>query len=183
MGFGSDLSKEMGFGYDSRTEGYKIVRILAADDAIDGPRIMLFDSDRDDDIDGRRTCPYYGSEVTTLGSSIWRKNGMLIDSFSLRSLYSHTYCKGVFYWMTYSIEGVILAFDMCEEIFRCIKPPNDVFVCDGSHWRTDLMAWNGSLVLLFDNPSRGQMSEPRFIDMWVMNDNNGGGRRGSNILR
>ncbi|EXB94260.1 hypothetical protein L484_002807 [Morus notabilis] len=82
--------------------------------------------------------------------------------------------------MTYSIEGVILAFDMCEEIFRCIKPPNDVFVCDGSHWRTDLMAWNGSLVLLFDNPSRGQMrSEPRSIDMWVMNDNNGGGRRGS----
>ncbi|EXB94259.1 hypothetical protein L484_002806 [Morus notabilis] len=52
MGFGSDLSKEMGFGYDLRTEGYKIVRILAADDAIDGPIIMLFDSDRDDDIDG-----------------------------------------------------------------------------------------------------------------------------------
>ncbi|XP_024020828.1 F-box/kelch-repeat protein At3g06240 isoform X1 [Morus notabilis] len=163
IGFDTDLSKGKGFGYDSRTDEYKVVSILDFIDDIDGPK--------------RQTCL---AEVTTLGSGIWRTIEMPIHGFSSRSLYSHTYCRGVFYWMTSSTEGMILSFNMCDEVFRCIEPPNDVFLSDGSHWwTTKLMVWNDSLVLLFDNCPCGQGTEPRSIDMWVMNDNNGSGKKGS----
>lgn len=73
-----------GFGYDSRTDDYKIVRVA--------------------------TRPYYRAKVITLGTGIWREVEMPLDDYSLRELCSYAYCNGVCYWMTHSVENMILSF-------------------------------------------------------------------------
>ncbi|GMN43938.1 hypothetical protein TIFTF001_013128 [Ficus carica] len=157
----------------SKTDDYKIVRILTSPDGAE----QSYSSDSDEANDSSSPC--HGAELTTLGSGIWRTIERPLDGYSLRRLCSYAYCKGLCYWITHSIESVILSFDMCEEVFRCVELPNDVLSTE-SHWRSDLMAWNDSLVLLFDNCRRGQRkSAPRSIDMWVMNENNAGGENSS----
>ena len=104
-GFGSG-SLGMGFGYDSKTDDYKIVRILTSPDGAE----QSYSSDSDEANDSSSPC--YGAELTTLGSGIWRTIERPLDGYSLRRLCSYAYCKGMCYWITYSIESVIICFDM-----------------------------------------------------------------------
>lgn len=143
----------MRFGYDSGTDDYKIVRIS--------------------------NVPCSRAEVTTIGTNTWTEIEMPIDDHSVQRLCSYAYKKGVFYWVTFSINGMILSFDMCEEMFYCIELPNEIRPAE-SHWRCSLMVWNDSLALLYDKCPHGyQTSDLRSIDIWVMDDNNDGGGKGS----
>lgn len=60
---------------------------------------------------------------------------------------------------------------MSNEVFRCVELPVDVF------------SSVDSLALLFDNCPRGRRSsDERSIDMWVMNGNNDGGEKNTQII-
>lgn len=75
---------------------------------------------------------------------------------------------------------MILCFDMCKEMFCCIKLPNDIPSVE-SHRRCCLMEWNDSIALLHDNrPCQERTSNLRSIDIWVMNNGNDNGGKGSN---
>ncbi|GMN40923.1 hypothetical protein TIFTF001_010151 [Ficus carica] len=74
---------------------------------------------------------------------------------------------------------MILSFNMCEEMFYCIELPNEIRPAE-SHWRCSLMVWNDSFALLYDKCPHGyRTSDLRSIDIWVMDDNNDGGGKGS----
>lgn len=107
----------MAFGYDSGTDDYKIVRIS--------------------------NVPRYRAEVTTVGTNTWREIEMPMDDHSVQRLCGCAYQKEVFYRVTFSINGMILSFDMCEEMFYCIELPNKIRPAEW-HWKCRLMVWNDS---------------------------------------
>ncbi|PON69799.1 F-box domain containing protein [Parasponia andersonii] len=98
----------LGFGYDSRANDYKVIRIL---------RIYM----TSEVIEER-------AEVYSLSTNLWRETELPLHYCMLRRLCGEVYCKGAYYWATWALENVILCFDMSDEKFHCIPLPEDMYL-------------------------------------------------------
>lgn len=100
------LSRTPGFGFDSKSNDYKLVRFL-----------WLWEQESHTEV----TAPLV--EVYTLSSDSWRKLESVPSCNFVRSRGS-TYLKGVCYWWAYdanSSDPEILSFDLSSEVFQ-VKP-------------------------------------------------------------
>ncbi|KAL2482419.1 F-box protein CPR30 [Forsythia ovata] len=130
-----NTAQYVGFGFDSNTRDYKVVKIL-----------IQFHRDRYSD---------YHVEVYTLSTNSWRKIEATISNFDLCSYMFPTYWNGTYYWWGQTeedYEDIIVCFDMCIEQFYKILLPTEVLpVVHGrkiyaNHCFTE---YNGSLGVIF----------------------------------
>ncbi|PON83563.1 F-box domain containing protein [Trema orientale] len=130
-----------GFGYDSRANCYKFVRILYHAKKV-------------------------SAEVCTLGSDYWRgikvSDDLVVDLAI--TFQDYIYWQGVCYWMMLdnSLGDIILCFDMSDEVFHMIRPPK---VSDYSSFGV----WNDSFALFLCSEER-ENPELISFEMWVMDD-------------
>ncbi|PON35983.1 F-box domain containing protein [Parasponia andersonii] len=139
----------MGFGYDCRAHDYKIISI--ASHYIYGGH-------------------YHPSkaEIYTLHNNCWREIKM--PMLSTNVMHRNVYCKGVCYWLVQEDKGMILSFDMCDELFHTIPLPHKLGPLQEDHM--NLMVWNDSVALLsYPGHNWYQVS----IEIWIMNDSFSGG--------
>lgn len=132
----------VGFGYDSRSNDYKVVRF------------------------GREMTVYPRAELYSLRSDSWKE--VKIDSGTdyFPSLHIEVYFNGAFYWLMSGPKSMIRSFDMSEEVFRSVPLPDGVETAK-AHC-TSLVVWNGSVALILCEGERGA---PISIEVWVMIDN------------
>ncbi|PON44102.1 F-box domain containing protein [Trema orientale] len=139
----------MGFGYDSRAHDYKIVSIASH---------YIYRGH------------YHPSraEIYTLHNNCWREIEMPI--LRTKVMHGNVYCKGVCYWLIQEDNGMILSFDMCDELFHTIPLPDNLGPLQADHM--NLMVWNDSVALLsYSGHKWHQVS----IEIWIMNDSFSGG--------
>ncbi|EXB23128.1 F-box/kelch-repeat protein [Morus notabilis] len=141
-----------GFGWDSRANEYKFVRISCDSNTLIA---AVFD---------------FGTNHS------WR--GISIPEYVHSRLYSCVYCKGTCYWLMCSTD-LIISFDMGNEEFHTIHLPDDCQQYEGGALGLTL---KDDSVCLFRYPSRpvgrGQMLES--IQMWVMDISSNGGVQACN---
>jgi F-box interacting protein len=135
-----------GFGFDPKTNDYKVVRI------------MNF---------GDRQCKV---QVYNLSTNSWR----VLDSspnpsyFIYKSRFS-SYLNGVYYWWarvhycSYMGPRLLLSFDMSNEVFREVLPPPFERV---STWTEDVAVINDSVTLIL--PCGIESKE--WVGIWVLNE-------------
>ncbi|KAM5548688.1 putative F-box protein [Rosa sericea] len=149
----------VGFGYDSKAEVYKVVRIVGFSSGY----LVTSHPSR--------------AEVFTLGARSWRE--IKIDTeASVFSDPSFNICfKGICYW--YGLiatsnpavdKEVLLSFDMSKELFNEISVPESINQ-EGVLKRFSV--WKESIVLV----AYKEDDDPKFLDIWVMGES--GGFRGS----
>ncbi|PON99776.1 F-box domain containing protein [Trema orientale] len=129
----------VGFGYDQRTNDYKIINI-----ALD-----RFLSSR--------------AEVYRMSSDSWMEIELPVETPCAAEARFTAYCQGVFYCESSSeTTNMLVSFDMSEEVFRTILFPQDRLTAETSFECVNV--WNESLTLFLSNKDR-----PLSIEMWVLN--------------
>ncbi|KAG5632054.1 hypothetical protein H5410_003771 [Solanum commersonii] len=157
--------QNVGFGYDSIANDYKVIRIS-----------IIYMTDRDD----------YPEEmdrivdIYDLSVDCWRK----LDDGVVQQL-SMFYCvscsqmfyRGICHWVaSQDIDGnideyVILCFEMSTEIFHSLKIPEPCHLIYGPGCK--LMLLHDSLTLIYHPYSEPVIADEKdFIDIWVMKDYN-----------
>lgn len=131
-----------GFGCCSKSDEYKVVRLVFQDSATD--RI---------------------AEVYTLGTNSWRNVGCAPDDPTQGS--SATYLNGAIHWLCDGKSpDIIMAFDIEDEQFRVVPPPPNIGdkqkACVRSNYLT--MGLLGGSLFVCDNTSFG------CFHIWVMED-------------
>ncbi|PON70470.1 F-box domain containing protein [Parasponia andersonii] len=144
--------RRVGFGYDSRADDYKVVRL-----GYEGF--------------GRNEIEYYRAraEVYSMRRDCWRE--VEFDGLELvcRPLIGkEVFCKGVFYWSICARENIILSFDVFDEVFRWIPLPNNLLVTEEE---VKLTVWNDSVALFVYHA----IEIPKLIQVWLMDDCSAGG--------
>ncbi|XP_050384220.1 F-box/kelch-repeat protein At3g06240-like [Argentina anserina] len=146
----------VGFGYDSRGEVYKVVRVVAFSSG------YVFTSHPS------------RAEVYTLSAHSWKEINIDPDTCIMWTPSSEIYCKGFFYWsgLTYPTPGnakdVIISFEMSGETFHEISLPESIVF--GSGVCTSLAVWKGSIALLsYEYEERTS----KLLHIWVMDDCDG----------
>ncbi|KAM1201198.1 hypothetical protein FF1_017496 [Malus domestica] len=142
------ITNAIGFGYDSKAETYKAVRIVKF---LPGPR---------------------KAEVCTLGADSWREVKFEIDCSVIWTPSFYFYFKGVFYWFATDLHNndFILTFDMGEEVFRNIPVPYDSL--ERFAWNCSLAVWNESIALFCYCKDEG--TGLSIFDIWEMDDSTDG---------
>ncbi|PON34380.1 F-box domain containing protein [Trema orientale] len=139
------------FGYDSRANDYKIVRLVRK-------RFI------------RDQMEYYlksRAEMYSMGIDSWREiNGIPVEIDSFADIGKEVFCNGVFYWPVRARNEFIFSFDLFDEEFNIISLPNNPLVSQRDHV-TKLAVWNESLAL-FLYPAESEV--PKSIEVWVMDD-------------
>ncbi|KAL5555709.1 hypothetical protein UlMin_037945 [Ulmus minor] len=145
------INREIGFGYDSISCDYKVVRIFT--------------------LGGKWRNEVSKAEVFTLGTDSWRE---IRTDINFRCCLSSRgrYYKGVYYWWNIlspiDYDDMIVSFDMHEEKFKSIPLPDyDRKKMGFGGWKS-LTIWNESLALFV---SRKSPVMSLFLEMWVMVDN------------
>ena len=132
---------DFGFGYDSKTNDYKVVRIL----------------------------PYnsqYEVAVYSLGADSWRVIDSSPDpSYWIRSSYFPSYVNGVDHWWAIDTGKVsrpfLISFDMSNEVIqKVLLPPIEASSIE------DITAINDSLALILRRDDELDTS----FDIWVLNE-------------
>uniref|UniRef100_UPI0005CB5632 F-box/kelch-repeat protein At3g06240-like n=1 Tax=Fragaria vesca subsp. vesca TaxID=101020 RepID=UPI0005CB5632 len=146
----------LGFGYDPKSEDYKIIRMVNYDKE------------------------YYWSraEVYTMKSNSWREIEILYDYERMHHIDSWPsflpiYFNGICYWRVIS-DDLILSFDMGSELFHEIPMPD---LADGCKNRAQLAVWKEFIALFNFHDEIGVAHQS--YDMWVMMDDLGEGGKGS----
>ncbi|KAL2456234.1 F-box/kelch-repeat protein [Forsythia ovata] len=92
---------QVGFGFDSNTRDYKVVKLMRLDENCD-----------------------YHVEVYTLSTNSWRKIEATVPDYVTSSpSMLPTYWNGTYYWWGERDRDVIICFDMCIEQFDMILLP------------------------------------------------------------
>ncbi|KAL4302158.1 hypothetical protein GQ457_10G000230 [Hibiscus cannabinus] len=143
-----------GFGYDSQTDDYKVVRFVTiyfgGYDENDNGYVEV---DRNEKV-----------ELYSLRSDSWKKISLPEVSADGAPLFNN-YINGFYYWLGsgyYDHENYILSFDMVNEKFSTLPLP--LPMTSGSYY-LDLLDFNGLLGALLP---LGEGTEESF-DLWVMN--------------
>lgn len=137
-----------GFGYDSKANDYKFVRMFHSAEIND-----------------------YIAMVYSMGSDSWRQikvgvEGLVYVSNNVRVLY-----RGVYYWWVPNLSDsseVLLSFDMSSEEFDIIRLPDSVQ--KQLIGPKILSVWNESLLIFSVTSKMGSIS----FDIWAMTDCPGG---------
>ncbi|KAG7968445.1 hypothetical protein I3843_08G154900 [Carya illinoinensis] len=148
-------SNAVGFGFDSKTNDYKIIRIL-----------RLVNSDP--------SGPYYESDLYSLSSNSWK----LVQSqpwFDVPYFFiydglmgTRTYTNGMASWRAQGDCEDILSFDMSKEVFLRTPMPAESVIGSGLYdWR-DMFVLNESVALAFRIPNEEQ-SEVCF-HIWLLGE-------------
>ena len=98
-------TRVIGFGYNSRTNDYKVVIVKCLKLLEDGP---------------------YIAEVFTLSTNSWKEMEVNVRVFFLNSDYQVVYCNGFCYWYFWDWgcnSPTIVSFDFGDEVFQIISVP------------------------------------------------------------
>ncbi|XP_010100597.2 uncharacterized protein LOC21394780 [Morus notabilis] len=131
----------IGFGYDSRTKNYKLVRL-------------------------HEYCTEAGDEVRILGSNSWRQINVSQD-VRITDQYQYLHWKGDCYWqvqdhMAELLEWEILCFDMADEIFYSVSfLTNELDIAS-------FPVWNDSFALFLCTQEISENSDLTSYEMWNM---------------
>ncbi|KAK8524837.1 hypothetical protein V6N13_015836 [Hibiscus sabdariffa] len=138
----------LGFGYDSRTDDYKVVRFV----------VNYFEEDSDA---GSMFEHNYQVELYSLRSDSWKEISYPgVDPHNSPPF--NCYINGVYYWHATESSGhLILSFDMVNEKFSTLPLPQT-----SEGFNSHLLDFNGLLGAIF-YPGGG--TETSF-DLWVMNE-------------
>ncbi|KAF3454547.1 hypothetical protein FNV43_RR04995 [Rhamnella rubrinervis] len=143
----------LGFGYDSRANDYKIIRVV---------------SFQVDEFIYLRTGPSR-AELYSLRADSWREiKGMEMEMGRCMDSEEEAYCGGVYYWLVRGTDKAkIIAFDMCKEEFHTIQMPDEMQRLD---LRMNLAVWNESVAVLMYPMWLPRLEDPGipYILMWVM---------------
>ncbi|XVF68820.1 hypothetical protein PTKIN_Ptkin11bG0031600 [Pterospermum kingtungense] len=133
-----------GFGFDSKSQDYKVVRFLK----------NYFEDDFPVE---------HQVELYSLNSESWKPISYDHQSSPFYEVF--VYIDGVQYWVAYDCSqmGFILSFDFADEKFSSFQMPDDCYVW-GKHL-LHLMELDGSLALVI-YPFKGSL---RPFDVWVWN--------------
>ena len=131
----------VGFGYDSKSNDYKVVRF------------------------GRDQSLYPKSEVYSLKSDSWKNIGFDSGKEYFPSLNIEVYFNGAFYWLMSGPRFMVKSFDMSNEVFSSVPLPDSLRTTK-SQWMS-LGVWDDSLALFF---CPGDKGIPVTIDIWVMKE-------------
>ncbi|KAH1150246.1 hypothetical protein GYH30_044327 [Glycine max] len=153
------LTEYSGFGFDPKTNDYKVVVIRD---------IWLKETDE-------RKLGHWTAELYSLNSNSWRK----LDDASLPlpieiwgSSKVYTYVNNCCHWWGYDVdesgakEDAVLAFDMVNESFRKIKVPR-IRGSSKEEFATLAPLKESSTIAVVVYPLRGQ---EKSFDVWVMKD-------------
>ncbi|XWS73507.1 hypothetical protein CRYUN_Cryun02cG0135500 [Craigia yunnanensis] len=143
----------LGFGFDSKSEDYKVVRFVT----------NFFGENEEEGTQVDWICQ---AELYSLKSDSWKEISVPeVELFTFDSLLFDNYINGFYYWRAIddSDDDVILSFDMANEKFSTLRLPN--FGRYLSQYNMELLDFNGSLGAIF-YPSEG--TEKSF-DLRVMN--------------
>ncbi|XP_048324661.2 F-box/kelch-repeat protein At3g23880-like [Ziziphus jujuba] len=149
------IVQAVGFGYDSRANEHKVVRIT---------------SSNNNNGNSSKVCSAHIYNLSSISNDSWTEIELPIedkDSLSICEYGNQVYCKGVYYWMT---DGKIIYFDISDEEFH-VKPlpkENDLPLVRVQK----LMLWNNDFVALLI--CSGGILEPLEIEMWVLMDGDDG---------
>ncbi|PON98565.1 F-box associated interaction domain containing protein [Trema orientale] len=141
------LGLGLGFGYDSRTNDYKIVRVSG-------------NCNMTSNVMEKK------AELYSLNTNSWKEVELPFSNFFLRRLCSEVYCNGAYYWVTFALENVLLCFDMSDDRFHSI-PFLDEILSTEAYWRSNIVNWNDSVALFYCIEERRQ---PATFEMWRMNE-------------
>ncbi|PRQ42309.1 putative F-box domain, leucine-rich repeat domain, L domain-containing protein [Rosa chinensis] len=139
----------VGFGYDSKAQEYKVVRIVSFITGVHKPLPSK-------------------AEVYTIGTNSWREIKDQTESHVFWAASFKLFLKGFYFWWA-SIcppeQEIILSFDMNEELFHDIYIPesvrHDIVRCNRG-----LAVWKESIALLAYGGDSGAQS----FDIWVIDD-------------
>ncbi|PRQ42313.1 putative F-box domain-containing protein [Rosa chinensis] len=142
-------SNAVGFGYDSKANVYKVVRIVQFTSG------YVFTSHPS------------RVEVYTLGANCWReiKADVLVSTVCWSPSFE-MYFKGIYYWDAYSYltprqyKDGILAFDMSDELFYLIYHPETT-----REFNKSLAVWKESIALI-----TYEGDAPKCFDLWLNED-------------
>ncbi|XP_058189817.1 F-box/kelch-repeat protein At3g23880-like [Rhododendron vialii] len=150
------LADDLGFGYDLRSNDYKVVRI-----------VTRCGSDRSQDDESPLV------EVYSLKAGSWKMNRGAGESFPLgfRIAYSQNFTsclEGVLHWAAKAKGNwnnrLVLSFDLCVEVFKTIKMPNGL---ESARFDITTSVFGGFLSLLCeDNVDRANKS----CSIWIMKE-------------
>ncbi|EXB38420.1 hypothetical protein L484_022320 [Morus notabilis] len=121
---GSFMEMGKGFGYDHRTNDYKVVTF----------GFVRHGHER-------------RAEVYGMATDSWREIEMQIQTNGAFSG-AEVYCEGVFYWRMADYNHMILSFDMSDEVFRRIPLPNNLQEL-AIDLDIELAVWNGSVAFFY----------------------------------
>ncbi|KAL4388866.1 hypothetical protein GQ457_09G013450 [Hibiscus cannabinus] len=137
-----DYLAGLGFGYDSQTDDYKVVRFV----------VNYFEEDSDVFEHNNQV------ELYSLTSDSWKE--ISVDPYDSPPF--NCYINGVYYWQATGSSGhLVLSFHMVNEKFSTLPLPQTV---DGFY--SHLLDFNGLLGAIF---YPGEGIEKSF-DLWVMNE-------------
>ena len=106
---GRALSSDIGFGFDFKTNDYKVVNLLKIFDP--DPELYFYDINF-----------FYAAEVYCLSTGSWRTVSTSAPGYFIDCSYYRTYTKGMFSWSASIGDDPdffpgILSFDMSNEVF------------------------------------------------------------------
>ncbi|XP_023880217.1 F-box/kelch-repeat protein At3g06240 [Quercus suber] len=124
---GRALSRDIGFGFDFKTNDYKVVNLLEIYDP--DPELYFYDINF-----------FYVAEVYCLSTGSWRTVSTSAPGYFIDYSYYRTYTKGMFSWSASIGDDPdffpgILSFDMSNEIFLTTTLPNGDLEDPNGTWR------------------------------------------------
>ncbi|XP_057506721.1 F-box protein At3g07870-like [Actinidia eriantha] len=139
----------LGFGFDSRKNDYKVVRIAGDGSKIVPPRV----------------------EVYELGSGAWRVIDAIVPPYEMHHCWLQANLNGIVHWLAFNpcqmggFQSLIVAFDVSDEVFREIMLPPSL----GSEnlLNLSLTVYGDSLALC--HYSQGTQHR-RACSIWVMKE-------------
>nr|POE76003.1 f-box protein cpr30 [Quercus suber] len=124
---GRAFSRDIGFGFDFKTNDYKVVNLLKIYDP--DPELYFYDLNF-----------FYAAEVYCLSTGSWRTVSTSAPGYFIDCSYYRTYTKGMFSWSS-SIGDYpdffpgILSFDMSNEVFLTTTLPDGDLEDPNGTWR------------------------------------------------
>ncbi|KAL0006017.1 hypothetical protein SO802_013578 [Lithocarpus litseifolius] len=124
---GRALSRDIGFGFDFKTNDYKVVNLLEIYDP--DPELYFYEINF-----------FYAAEVYCLSTGSWRTVSTSAPGYFIDCSYYRTYTKGMYSWSA-SIGDYpdffpgILSFDMSNEVFLTTTLPDGDLEDPNGTWR------------------------------------------------
>ncbi|KAK4595746.1 hypothetical protein RGQ29_014012 [Quercus rubra] len=124
---GRALSRDIGFGFDFKTNDYKVVNLLKIFDP--DPELYFYDINF-----------FYAAEVYCLSTGSWRTVSTSAPGYFIDCSYYRTYTKGMFSWSASIGDDPdffpgILSFDMSNEVFLTTTLPDGDLEDPNGTWR------------------------------------------------
>lgn len=171
-----DMSQALGFGYDPKTNDYKVVDIGYPGNELYGE----YDDGNDHIIYTPKPVVY------SLGTDTWREiatGSLETETTNLWPEDFQFYLKGMCYWVGHEqsklvdggadmlvedIRDVIISFDMRDEVFHDILLPHVYCLSSTVFYNIRLLLWYHKSVALFGCYCRGHTNES--FGIWVLHE-------------